>query len=225
MGYDFRRNLDLECDKGNNTYVTDLFTAEAERIIMQNSGSKPLFLLVTHLAVHTANEEDPLQAPEEEIEKFSYIKDVRRRKYAGTVIVLIFAKNGNFLLEWKFLAIVSKLDESVGRIVYALERANKLNNTIIIFYSDNGAPTVGLFSNTGSNWPLRGVCMRISIRKIRIYKILCSSNSKKILLGKEVHVFRVPYGPLCYKIKVQYFNNLCMSQIGLLLLQRLLIFP
>uniref|UniRef100_A0A1A9UM16 Sulfatase N-terminal domain-containing protein n=1 Tax=Glossina austeni TaxID=7395 RepID=A0A1A9UM16_GLOAU len=83
LGYDFRRNLDLECDKGNNTYVTDLFTAEAERIIMQNSGSKPLFLLVTHLAVHTANEEDPLQAPEEEIEKFSYIPDIRRRKYAG----------------------------------------------------------------------------------------------------------------------------------------------
>ncbi|XP_037880097.1 arylsulfatase B isoform X1 [Glossina fuscipes] len=135
LGYDFRRNLDLECDKGNNTYVTDLFTAEAERIIMQNSGSKPLFLLVTHLAVHTANEEDPLQAPEEEIEKFSYIQDIRRRKYA---------------------AIVSKLDESVGRIVYALDRANKLNNTIVIFYSDNGAPTVGLFSNTGSNWPLRG---------------------------------------------------------------------
>lgn len=52
---------------------------------------------------------------------------------------------------------VSKLDESVGRIVKALDKTQELKNSILIFYSDNGAPSLGHFNNTGSNWPLRGV--------------------------------------------------------------------
>ncbi|XP_075162696.1 arylsulfatase B-like [Haematobia irritans] len=134
IGYDFRRNLEIECTS-EDEYVTDLFTSKAERIIMNNPVNKPLFLMVSHLAPHAGNEDDPLQAPIEEIEQFSYIPDVRRRIYA---------------------AMISKLDESVGRIVRALDDAKILNNTIIIFYSDNGAPTVGFLSNTGSNWPLKG---------------------------------------------------------------------
>ncbi|XP_017138997.1 arylsulfatase B [Drosophila miranda] len=135
LGYDFRRNMELECrDRG--VYVTDLLTNEAERVIREREGQEqPLFLVLSHLATHTANEDDPLQAPEEEIRKFAYIKDPNRRKYA---------------------AMVSKLDQSVGRIVSALNSTGQLENSIVIFYSDNGAPSVGMFANTGSNWPLRG---------------------------------------------------------------------
>ncbi|KAH8270630.1 hypothetical protein KR018_012549 [Drosophila ironensis] len=135
LGYDFRRNMELECrDRG--TYVTDLLTIEAERLIREQAGKeKPLFLILSHLAAHTANEDDPLQAPEEEIRKFAYIKDPNRRKYA---------------------AMVSKLDQSVGRIVSTLASTGQLEHSIVIFYSDNGAPSVGMFANTGSNWPLRG---------------------------------------------------------------------
>ncbi|KAI8116554.1 Arylsulfatase B [Lucilia cuprina] len=133
LGYDFRRNMELECPP-EGSYVTDLFTREAESIILKNKG-QPLLLVVNHLAVHTANDDEPLQAPQDEIDKFDYIPDIRRRTYA---------------------AMTSKLDESVGRIVKALDKTNQLKNSIIIFYSDNGAPSVGLFSNTGSNWPLRG---------------------------------------------------------------------
>lgn len=82
MGYDFYRNLELECaDRG--VYMTDLLTSEAERIILANNNTKPLLLLLSHLAVHIGNANEPLQAPKEEIEKFSYIKDPNRRKYAG----------------------------------------------------------------------------------------------------------------------------------------------
>lgn len=83
MGYDFRRNLELECaDRG--VYVTDLLSNEAERLIReQPAKQKPLFLMLSHLAPHAANDNDPLQAPEEEIRKFGHIKDLNRRKYAG----------------------------------------------------------------------------------------------------------------------------------------------
>jgi arylsulfatase A-like enzyme len=50
-----------------------------------------------------------------------------------------------------------KLDESVGRVMQALKEKRILDQTIVIFLSDNGAPTTGIHRNHGSNWPLRGV--------------------------------------------------------------------
>ncbi|EDW76988.1 uncharacterized protein Dwil_GK11604 [Drosophila willistoni] len=135
MGYDFRRNMDLEC-QNRGVYITDLLTQEAEHVIREKAAAnETFFLMLSHLATHTANDNDPLQAPEEEIRKFAYIKDPRRRKYA---------------------AMVAKLDQSVGRIITTLAQTEQLENSIVIFYSDNGAPSVGQFANTGSNWPLRG---------------------------------------------------------------------
>lgn len=58
---------------------------------------------------------------------------------------------------FSFTAMVSKLDESVGKVVQALKNHQMLDNSIIIFQSDNGAPMVGEYKNWGSNWPLRGV--------------------------------------------------------------------
>jgi arylsulfatase B len=52
---------------------------------------------------------------------------------------------------------VSELDDSVGEIMQALRKRAMLENSIVLFMSDNGAPTYGIHSNRGSNWPLRGV--------------------------------------------------------------------
>ncbi|XP_059216635.1 arylsulfatase B [Stomoxys calcitrans] len=134
-GHDFRDNLKPVCDR-NGTYVTDLLTeAAVKRILTHNYHEQPLFMIFSHLAPHSANDDDPLQAPEEEIAKFAYIEDPRRRKYA---------------------AMVSKLDESVGLVVEALSHGGVLNNTILLFLSDNGGPTTGMHSTTASNYPLRG---------------------------------------------------------------------
>lgn len=104
------------------TYATDLFTDEAINTIKSHDQSKPMFLLMTHLAPHTANENDPLQAPADEIEKFNYIRDKNRRIYA---------------------AMVARLDASVGKVVKALSDSNMLEKTVILFMTDNGAPVVG----------------------------------------------------------------------------------
>lgn len=69
---------------------------------------------------------------------------------------------------------VSKLDESVGEIVEALENKKMLKDTIIVFMSDNGAPSakngtpsIGNFPNWGSNFPFRGVSKRCLFRVTR----------------------------------------------------------
>lgn len=52
---------------------------------------------------------------------------------------------------------VTKLDESVGRVVEALKNNDMLDNSIILFLTDNGGATHGFNGNVASNYPLRGV--------------------------------------------------------------------
>lgn len=52
---------------------------------------------------------------------------------------------------------LTKLDESVGKVVRALAKAKMLENSVIIFSTDNGGPAAGFNLNAASNWPLRGV--------------------------------------------------------------------
>lgn len=117
-------------------YATDLFGEKAAETILNHNNSNPMFMYMAHLAPHTANEFDPLQAPIDEISKFSYIKDPKRRRYA---------------------AMVSRMDASVGKVVAALEKNNMLENSIVLFFCDNGAPSIGDHSNSGSNHPFKGV--------------------------------------------------------------------
>ena len=77
-----RRNIDIDRTY-DNVYATDMLTKEAIKVIENHDSEKPLFLLVSHLAPHTANDDHPMQAKEEHIEKFSYIENEKRRILAG----------------------------------------------------------------------------------------------------------------------------------------------
>lgn len=87
---------------------------------------------------------------------------------------------------------VSKLDESVGRVVQALNEQKMLHNTIIVFMSDNGSPSfddsgrnfgsaAGVTPNWGSNFPYRGVseCNNLLILRVlltvRAFLLVCMS--------------------------------------------------
>ena len=54
-------------------------------------------------------------------------------------------------------AMVSALDDAVGKVLDALIDCDMLENTIIVFSTDNGGPAAGFNRNMASNQPLRWV--------------------------------------------------------------------
>lgn len=107
-------------------YLTDAFTREAVDFIDRHQ-DKPFFLYLAYNAVHS-----PLQGKPKDMQNFQHIKDIHRRIFA---------------------AMLSSMDQSVGRILKQLHAAKLDQKTLVIFLSDNGGPTREL---TSSNLPLRG---------------------------------------------------------------------
>ena len=70
------------------------------------------------------------------------------------------AQGNNYINEIIIIGMLSKLDESVGKVVEALADSNMINNCVILFSTDNGGPAGGFNLNAASNWPLRGVCFK-----------------------------------------------------------------
>lgn len=133
-GTDFHRDLNTIRNAGGK-YVTDLFTERAVEIINKHNSSQPLFLYLAHIAVHVSNSYNLFQAPPHYVNRFPYIKDIRRRIFAG---------------------MLSALDDSVGKIFLALNNSKLLENSIVVFTTDNGGAAGGIDNSVGCNWPLRG---------------------------------------------------------------------
>ena len=110
-------------------YITDRLTDEALKFIEQNK-ERPFFLYLPHYAVHT-----PLQAKDSLIEKY-------RAKPVDSIMGHHNAK---------YAAMIESLDQSMGKLIDKLKDLKLDDNTIIIFYSDNG----GLLKST-TNYPFRG---------------------------------------------------------------------
>lgn len=106
-------------------YLTDQLTDAALDFVRRNT-AQPFFLYLAYNAPH-----GPLQAPPEHLERVDSIADTRRRTYA---------------------AMVTALDDGVGRLVAALGDLGLTDDTLVIFLSDNGGPTP---ANASDNSPLR----------------------------------------------------------------------
>ncbi|XP_063698187.1 arylsulfatase B-like [Culicoides brevitarsis] len=133
-GIDWRRDSTIMRNT-NETYATYAITDAAVNYIEQHDKRRPMLMVVNHLAPHTGNEDAPMQAPRSEINRYSYVQNEKRRNMTAMCAIL---------------------DEGVGKIMKALKEQKMLENSIVVFISDNGAPTVGLHSNMGSNYPFRG---------------------------------------------------------------------
>lgn len=108
-----------------NQYLTDDFSDAAVEFVEANK-DQPFFLYLAYNAPHA-----PLQATEKYLARFPDIQDRKRRTYA---------------------AMVSAVDDGVGRVLDKLEELGLDDNTLVFFLSDNGGPS----KNGSSNGPLRG---------------------------------------------------------------------
>jgi arylsulfatase A-like enzyme len=104
-------------------YLTDKLACEAVSFIERHR-RRPFFLYLPFNAVHW-----PLQAPDDYIRRFN-TGDKNRDIY---------------------LAMLTSMDEAIGKVLDALKRTGADSNTLIIFFSDNG----GARKNCANNGILR----------------------------------------------------------------------
>jgi arylsulfatase A-like enzyme len=110
------------------TYLTDDFTARAVDFVTRNRQA-PFFLYLAYNAVHV-----PRQATEKYLSRFPTLAEPRRT----------------------YAAMLSAMDDGVGAVLRALRENGLEDNTLVVFFSDNGGPTVYGGINGSSNAPLRG---------------------------------------------------------------------
>ena len=130
------RNKDLP-DGAKGEYLTDRLTEEALKFIEANR-AKPFFLYLPHYAVHT-----PIQAKKKLTAKYE-----AKQPSNG---------QGNP----KYAAMIESVDQGVGALTAKLDELHLTDNTVVIFFSDNGG--VGGYRELGiqggeitSNRPLKG---------------------------------------------------------------------
>ena len=134
----------LEPNGIENEWLDDRITGEAIKFIEQND-DKPFFVHLSFFAVHT-----PISAPKAD---FDYFNDKPKTKHHNNQTYAGFVKS---------------FDNNIGRLIEYLEtthdpiQTNKklIDNTLIIFYSDNGG--LGGYERSGidgwnftSQYPLR----------------------------------------------------------------------
>jgi arylsulfatase A-like enzyme len=127
-GFNYMRLEEEEVDpKG---HATDLFTEwSIDYIHARREEADPFFLYLAYNAPHT-----PIQPPEEWVER------VRAREPEADPQRV------------KYVALVEHMDAGIGRVLEALETTDQLENTLVIYTSDNG----GQMDVGATNGPLRG---------------------------------------------------------------------
>ncbi|QCP84124.1 sulfatase [Cereibacter sphaeroides] len=105
-------------------YDTELFGADAIRLIEEHDPATPLYMYLSFTAPHT-----PYQAPDKYKDLYPDIADEGRKAYA---------------------AMISCMDDQVGLVLQALERRGMREDTLVIFHSDNGGTRSKMFAGEGA---------------------------------------------------------------------------
>lgn len=125
-------------------YLTDVLAGRAVDFIRRGQkADAPWFMYLAFNAVHT-----PMQATAAKLQQFASITDPVRRSHA---------------------AMVSSLDDAVGRVLAAVREAGVEERTLIFFLSDNGGPLPGHAGANGAlNTPLRGSKLEVWEGGVRV---------------------------------------------------------
>ena len=125
-GYRTKLQRNGQVVENETEYLTDALSREAVNFIKENA-NQPFFLYLSYNAPHT-----PLQATDPYLDCFKHITDEKRRTYA---------------------AMVSAMDDGIGRVLDQLDELDIAENTMVFFLSDNGGPRN---ANASDNGILRG---------------------------------------------------------------------
>lgn len=118
-------------DGPEGEYLTDRLTDESIRFIQDQKG-QPFFVYLSYYTVHT-----PIQANRTFIDRFQE----KRRTLPDTTNAKIPEHAATTRLHQTnadYASMVYALDQNVGRLIDSLESLNLLDQTMIIFTSDNG---------------------------------------------------------------------------------------
>ncbi len=168
-GKDFQENgVTIEYDSlTEENYETFLLANRAGEWIKQRDKSKPFFLYLPFLAPH-----EPLAAPDNLIKKYQHLEDDRAPSRSpsdefSTIGKLTGIKSRRGL----YAAVVDAMDQAVGRVLKSLEDQGIADNTIVMFFSDNGATRV-YGRGGGNNAPFRGGKAEVYEGGIRVVSLM-----------------------------------------------------
>lgn len=182
----------------NFEYSTQFYADEMISYIEQGDADKPYFAYLSFTAPHW-----PLQAPQKTIEKYKgkydigydVITEQRLKKQKQIGIIPKWAtihQSSKHTVPWNSLdksqkqtqaksmeiyaAMIEEIDNHTGRVIDKLRERGELDNTIIIFLSDNGAEG----HDVDETWPMAKfpkIRTNINARHDFSYKNMGQSNS------------------------------------------------
>lgn len=133
----WHRNHELIEGNEDGVHTTDLVTRDAQRIIRKDQDA-PFFLYLAYHAAHT-----PLDERGEFADQPTELDTAANRWINEDRIKWFNDPEGKIQSEQHpdarlFLAVMNHLDHAIGEVISTLEETGKLENTLILFSSDNG---------------------------------------------------------------------------------------
>ena len=134
---DVVRDGKVQFEKG---YITDLITDNALRVLDEQSSNTPFYLSVHYTAPHHPWDENSHQTKYLDMYRnclFESTPDVVPHPWAkGHSVATAPGQREEHLCG--YFAAITAMDAGIGRIINKLEKMEQLENTLIIFTSDNG---------------------------------------------------------------------------------------
>ena len=155
-------------DGPDGQYLTDRLTDEAIRLVRERQTERPFFLNLWHYTVHT-----PIEAKAEDI---AYFEEKARKMGLDTQPALeegepfptvqkqhLRVTRRRVQSNPVYAAMIRNLDQNTGKLLEALREEGLLENTLVVFTSDNGglataegSPTCNAPLSEGKGWMAEG---------------------------------------------------------------------